>query len=68
MTPDDRSVLLRLIADTIYRHAKGDPENSASFLAHSPTTAVSDGRPYDRQLRHAFSTAYSLTGGHAFTA
>jgi hypothetical protein len=26
MTPDDRSVLLRLIADAIYRHAKGDPD------------------------------------------
>jgi hypothetical protein len=26
MTPEDRSVLLRLIADAIYRHAKGDPD------------------------------------------
>ena len=26
MTPDGRSVLLRLIADAIYRHAKGDPD------------------------------------------
>jgi hypothetical protein len=26
MTPDDRSALLRLIADAIYRHAKGDPD------------------------------------------
>jgi len=26
MTPEDRSVLLRLIADAIYRLAKGDPD------------------------------------------
>lgn len=26
MTPEDRSALLRLIADAIYRHAKGDPD------------------------------------------
>ena len=26
MTPDDRATLLRLIADAIYRHAKGDPD------------------------------------------
>jgi hypothetical protein len=26
MTPDDRGALLRLIADAIYRHAKGDPD------------------------------------------
>jgi hypothetical protein len=26
MTPDDRAALLRLIADAIYRHAKGDPD------------------------------------------
>jgi hypothetical protein len=26
MTPEDRSVLLRPIADAIYRHAKGDPD------------------------------------------
>jgi hypothetical protein len=26
MTPEDRATLLRLIADAIYRHAKGDPD------------------------------------------
>jgi hypothetical protein len=26
MTSDDRGALLRLIADAIYRHAKGDPD------------------------------------------
>jgi hypothetical protein len=26
MTPEDRSALLRLIADAIYRHAKGDSD------------------------------------------
>jgi hypothetical protein len=26
MTPEDRSALLRLIADAIFRHAKGDPD------------------------------------------
>jgi hypothetical protein len=29
MTPHDRGTLLRLIADAIYRHAKGDPDMRA---------------------------------------
>jgi len=39
MTPDDRSVLLRLIADAIYRHAKGDPDMLARRILEDIETA-----------------------------
>jgi hypothetical protein len=33
MTTEDRAVLLRLVADAIYRHAKGDPDMLARRAA-----------------------------------
>jgi hypothetical protein len=48
MTPDDRAALLRLIADAIYRHAKGDPDMLARRILEDIEAAE-----YEIAKRHA---------------
>jgi hypothetical protein len=42
MTTEDRAALLRLIADAIYRHAKGDPDMLARRILEEIEAAEYD--------------------------